>query len=281
MNTQTTLFKKALSNPLSLVGFIIIVCVFLLSMLAPIVAPFDPNYIDVKAILLEPSMQHWMGTDGLGRDVLSRMLYGGRISLLVGLVAVGISTAIGILLGALAGFYRGWVDTLIMRIVDVMLSIPSFFLILAVIAFLTPSIINIMIVIGLTSWMGVTRLVRAEFLSLSEREFVMASRTLGAKNSRLIFTHLLPNSLTPIIVSAVLGVAGAVLMESGLSFLGLGVQAPQASWGNILTDGKEYIQFAWWLSLFPGLAILITVLGYNLLGEGLRDALDPRSGTNH
>lgn len=275
------LLKKALSNPLSLVGFIIIVLIFVLSMLAPIITPYDPNYINVKAILLAPSMQHWMGTDGLGRDVLSRMLFGGRISLLVGLVAVGISTAIGILLGALAGFYRGWVDTMIMRIVDIMLSIPSFFLILAVIAFLTPSIINIMIVIGLTSWMGVTRLVRAEFLSLNDREFVLASRTLGAKNARLIFTHLLPNSLTPIIVSAVLGVAGAVLMESGLSFLGLGVQAPQASWGNILTDGKEYIQFAWWLSLFPGLAILITVLGYNLLGEGLRDALDPRSGSNH
>lgn len=275
-----TVFKKALSNPLALAGFITIMLVLVLSMLAPLIAPYDPNDIDVKAILLEPSMQHWMGTDGLGRDVLSRMLHGGRISLLVGLVAVGISTAIGILLGAIAGFYRGWIDTLIMRLVDVMLSIPSFFLILAVIAFLTPSIINIMIVIGLTSWMGVTRLVRAEFLSLSEREFVTASRTLGAKNVRLIFTHLLPNSLTPIIVSAVLGVAGAVLMESGLSFLGLGVQAPQASWGNILTDGKEYIQFAWWLSLFPGLAILITVLGYNLLGEGLRDALDPRSGSN-
>ncbi len=274
------IFRKALSNPLALAGFVIIMLVFLLSMLAPFISPYDPNNIDVKAILLEPSMQHWMGTDGLGRDVLSRMLHGGRISLLVGLVAVGISTAIGILLGALAGFYRGWVDTFIMRLVDVMLSIPSFFLILAVIAFLTPSIINIMIVIGLTSWMGVTRLVRAEFLSLSEREFVTASRTLGARNTRLIFTHLLPNSLTPIIVSAVLGVAGAVLMESGLSFLGLGVQAPQASWGNILTDGKEYIQFAWWLSLFPGLAILITVLGYNLLGEGLRDALDPRSGSN-
>ena len=280
MNMQTSLIRKTLANPLSLAGFIIILFVFVLSMLAPLVAPYDPNYINVKAILLEPSMQHWMGTDGLGRDVFSRMLYGGRISLLVGLVAVGISTAIGILLGALAGFYRGWVDTVIMRTVDVMLSIPSFFLILAVIAFLTPSIINIMIVIGLTSWMGVTRLVRAEFLSLNDREFVMASRTLGAKNARLIFTHLLPNSLTPIIVSAVLGVAGAVLMESGLSFLGLGVQAPQASWGNILTDGKEYIQFAWWLSLFPGLAILITVLGYNLLGEGLRDALDPRSGSN-
>ena len=273
------LLFKALNNPLSKAGFIIIVVVFLLAMLAPLIAPYDPDEINVKAILIEPTWQHWMGTDGLGRDVLSRMLFGGRISLLVGLVAVGISTVIGIILGAIAGYYRGWVDTVIMRLVDVMLSIPSFFLILAVIAFLTPSIINVMIVIGLTSWMGVTRLVRAEFLSLSGREFVQASRALGAKDTRLIFTHLLPNSLTPIIVSSVLGVAGAVLMESGLSFLGLGVQAPQASWGNILTDGKDYIQFAWWLSLFPGLAILITVLGYNLLGEGLRDALDPRSNS--
>jgi peptide/nickel transport system permease protein len=272
-----TLLSKILSNPLAKAGFMIIVVIFILAMLAPIIAPYDPNAINVKAILLEPSASHLMGTDGLGRDVLSRMLYGGQISLLVGLVAVGISTAIGILLGALAGYYRGWVDTLIMRLVDIMLSIPSFFLILAVIAFLTPSIINIMIVIGLTSWMSVTRLVRAEFMSLTQREFVQASRTLGAKDARLIFRHLLPNSLTPIIVSSVLGVASAVLMESGLSFLGLGVQAPQASWGNILTDGKEYIQFAWWLSLFPGMAILITVLGYNLLGEGLRDALDPRS----
>jgi peptide/nickel transport system permease protein len=271
------ILAKALSNPLALAGFVIIMMMFILAMLASWIAPYDPDAFDVKEILLGPSWQHWMGTDGLGRDVLSRMLFGGRISLLVGLVAVGISTAIGIVLGALAGYYRGWVDTVIMRLVDIMLSIPSFFLILAVIAFLTPSIINIMIVIGLTSWMGVTRLVRAEFLSLSNREFILASRTLGAKDMRLIFIHLLPNSLTPIIVSAVLGVAGAVLLESGLSFLGLGVQAPQASWGNILTDGKEYIQFAWWLSLYPGMAILLTVLGYNLLGEGLRDALDPRS----
>lgn len=271
------LLEKILSNPLAKAGFFIILTAFVLAIFAPLIAPYDPDAINVKAILLAPSSAHWMGTDGLGRDVLSRMLYGSRISLLVGLVAVGISTAIGIVLGALAGYYRGWVDTVIMRLVDVMLSIPSFFLILAVIAFLTPSIINIMIVIGLTSWMGVTRLVRAEFLSLSQREFVQASRTLGAKDFRLIFIHLLPNSLTPIIVSAVLGVASAILMESGLSFLGLGVQAPQASWGNILTDGKEYIQFAWWLSLYPGLAILVTVLGYNLLGEGLRDALDPRA----
>lgn len=275
------LIMKALSNPLALVGFIIILGILVVAILAPYIAPYDPNAIDVKAILLEPSALHYMGTDGLGRDVFSRMLYGARISLLVGVVAVGIATAIGVVLGALAGYYRGWVDVVIMRMVDVMLSIPTFFLILAVIAFLTPSIWNIMVVIGLTSWMGVTRLVRAEFLSLREREFVMASQTLGARDRRLIFKHLLPNSLTPIIVSSVLGVASAVLIESGLSFLGLGVQAPQASWGNILTDGKEYIQFAWWLSLFPGLAILITVLGYNLLGEGLRDALDPRSANKN
>ena len=268
---------KALSNPLALSGFIIIAAILLLAMFAPIISPYDPDAIDVKAILLPPSSEHLMGTDGLGRDVFSRMLYGARISLLVGIVAVGIATAIGVVLGAVSGYYRGWVDVFIMRMVDVMLSIPTFFLILAVIAFLTPSIWNIMIVIGLTSWMGVTRLVRAEFLSLRNREFVMASETLGARDTRLIFSHLLPNSLTPVIVTSVLGVASAVLIESGLSFLGLGVQAPQASWGNILTDGKEYIQFAWWLSLFPGLAILITVLGYNLLGEGLRDVFDPRS----
>ncbi|PPC94267.1 MAG: peptide ABC transporter permease [Methylotenera sp.] len=269
--------KKLLANPLVLIGAFIIISILLLALIAPLIAPYDPEAIDVKAILLAPSSMHWMGTDGLGRDVFSRMLYGARISLMVGFVAVGIATAIGIFLGAIAGYYRGWVDTVIMRSVDVMLSIPTFFLILAVIAFLTPSIWNIMIVIGLTSWMGVTRLVRAEFLSLRNREFVLAAQTLGAKDARLIFTHLLPNSLTPIIVSSILGIASAVLVESGLSFLGLGVQAPQASWGNILTDGKEYIQFAWWLSLFPGLAILITVLGYNLLGDGLRDAFNPRS----
>jgi peptide/nickel transport system permease protein len=269
--------RQIISNPMSLGGFIIIASIMLLAITAPLIAPFDPNAIDVQAILLPPSNTHWMGTDGLGRDVFSRMLYGARISLMVGIVSVGIATVVGVVLGALAGYYRGWVDTIIMRMVDVMLSIPTFFLILAVIAFLTPSIWNIMIVIGLTSWMGVARLVRAEFLSLRSREFVMASETLGAGDGRLIFRHLLPNSLTPIIVSSVLGIASAVLVESGLSFLGLGVQAPQASWGNILTDGKEYIEFAWWLSLFPGLAILMTVLGYNLLGEGLRDALDPRN----
>ncbi len=275
--TGGDVMKLVWQNPLTLIGFIIISSILLLAAIAPLIAPYDPNAIDVKAILLAPSQLHLMGTDGLGRDVFSRMLYGARISLMVGFVAVGIATLVGIVLGAIAGFYRGWVDTVIMRTVDVMLSIPTFFLILAVIAFLSPSIWNIMIVIGLTSWMGVTRLVRAEFLSLRNREFVLAAQALGAKDFRLIFGHLLPNSLTPIIVSSILGIASAVLVESGLSFLGLGVQAPQASWGNILTDGKEYIQFAWWLSLFPGLAILLTVLGYNLLGDGLRDAYNPRS----
>ena len=269
--------KRVLRNPLAFWGFVIIASVLALALLAPLLSPYDPDAVDVKSILLAPSTAHLMGTDSLGRDVFSRMLYGARISLLVGFVAVGIATVIGVILGAISGYYRGWVDVAIMRLVDVMLSIPTFFLILAVIAFLTPSIWNIMIVIGLTSWMGVTRLVRAEFLSLREREFVLASATLGARDHRLIFRHLLPNSLTPVIVSFVLGVASAVLVESGLSFLGLGVQPPQASWGNILTEGKEYIQFAWWLSFFPGMAILLTVLGYNLLGEGLRDALDPRN----
>ncbi len=269
--------KKFIGNSLALAGLVIITTVLFAAILAPIISPYDPNFIDINSILIAPSYDHIMGTDGLGRDVFSRMLYGAQISLLVGFVAVGISTGIGIILGSIAGFYRGWVDSLIMRIVDVVLSIPSFFLILAVIAFLTPSIWNIMIVIGLTSWMGVTRLVRAEFLSLRSREYVMASEAMGSSDIKIILLHLLPNSMTPIIVSSVLGIASAVLVESGLSFLGLGVQAPTASWGNILTDGKEYIQFAWWLSLFPGLAILLTVLGYNLLGEGLRDILDPKN----
>jgi peptide/nickel transport system permease protein len=204
------------------------------------------------------------------------MLYGARISLLVGFVAVGISTLIGSILGALAGYYGGWVDALVMRFVDIMLCFPTFFLILAVIAFLDPSIWNIMIVIGLTSWMGVARLIRAEFLSLRQRDFVLAAQALGASDLRLIFRHILPNAMSPVLVSATLGVAGAILTESALSFLGIGVQPPTPSWGNMLIVGKQTLGSAWWLSVFPGLAILITVLGYNLLGEGVRDALDPR-----
>lgn len=253
-----------------------VLALFFAGALAPVVSPFNPNDIDRKHILEPPGISHPLGTDDLGRDVLSRMLYGSRISLSVGFIAVGIATVIGVIIGAVSGYYGRWTDRIIMRVIDIMLSIPTFFLILAVIAFVGPSIWNIMIIIGLTSWMGVARLVRAEFLSLKEREFVLAAKALGASNMRIIFKHIMVNSLAPVFVSAVLGVASAILVESALSFLGLGVQPPTPSWGNILTLGKDNIEIAWWLSVFPGLAILITVLVYNLVGEGLRDALDPR-----
>ncbi len=263
-------------NRMAMTGLALVLGLFLVSIFAPWLAPFDPDAIDLKQVLMPPSPQHLLGTDTLGRDVLSRIIYGSRVSLKVGFVAVGLATLIGLLIGAVAGYYGGLVDQVLMRLVDLMLCIPVFFLILAVIAGLGPSIWNIMVVIGLTSWMGVARLVRAEFLSLREREFVAAARALGASDARLIFRHMLPNALAPVMVSATLGVAGAILTESALSFLGLGVQPPTPSWGNILTAGKDNIEIAWWLSLFPGLAILITVMSYNLLGEGIREAVDPR-----
>jgi peptide/nickel transport system permease protein len=263
-------------NRLAMSGLLMVGGLFLVSLAAPWLAPYDPSFIDLKQVLMPPSADHWLGTDPLGRDVLSRIIYGSRVSLKVGFVAVGLATLIGLIVGALAGYYGGWVDLALMRFVDLMLCFPSFFLILAVIALLEPSIWNIMVVIGVTGWMGVARLVRAELLSLKERDFVLAARALGASDARLILRHLLPNALAPVMVSATLGVAGAILTESALSFLGLGVQPPTPSWGNILTAGKDNIEIAWWLSVFPGLAILITVMSYNLLGEGIREAIDPR-----
>lgn len=263
-------------NRLAAIGGAFVLLVFIVSILAPVLSPYDPSAIDIKNILIGPSLAHPLGTDDLGRDVLSRMIWGGRVSLKVGFVAVGIATLIGVILGSIAGYYGGAVDSLIMRAVDIMLSIPTIFLVLAVIAILEPSIINIMIVIGLTSWMEPARLIRAEFMSIKEREFVIAARALGANDFRIMLKHVLPNGLSPILVSATMGVGGAILIESGLSFLGLGVQPPTPSWGSLLASGKDNIEIAWWLSAFPGLAILITVLGYNLLGEGIRDALDPR-----
>jgi peptide/nickel transport system permease protein len=273
---QREFWARLKRNRMAMTGLGLVLGLFVVSIFAPWLAPYDPNHIDLKQVLMAPSQAHLLGTDTLGRDVFSRIIFGSRVSLKVGFVAVGLATLIGLLVGALAGYYGGWVDSALMRLVDLMLCFPAFFLILAVIAVLEPSIWNIMAVIGLTSWMGVARLVRAEFLSLREREFVTAARALGAGDVRLILRHMLPNALAPVMVSATLGVAGAILTESALSFLGLGVQPPTPSWGNILTAGKDNIEIAWWLSVFPGLAILITVMSYNLLGEGIREAIDPR-----
>ena len=263
-------------NRFAAAGLVVIVALFLISLSASFITPYHPDAIDAWHVLLPPSADHWFGTDELGRDVFTRVIYGARVSLKVGFAAVGIAVLIGTVVGLFAGFYGGWIDSLLMRVVDIMLCFPTFFLILAVIAMLEPSIWYIMVIIGLTGWMGVARLVRAEVLSLKSRDFVQAARVLGASDLRIIFRHILPNALSPVLVSATLGVAGAILTESALSFLGIGVQPPTPSWGNILTSGKDYIEFAWWLSLFPGVAILVTVLSYNLVGEGIRDALDPR-----
>ncbi len=263
-------------NPLSLMALFIIILLGVTAIFAPVIAPYSPTEIDVDNVLAPPGLRHPFGTDELGRDVLSRMIYGARVSLSVGFVAVGIAIMIGTLIGAVAGYYGGRIDSILMRFVDIMLTFPTIFLILAVVIIIEQNIWTIMVVIGLTGWMDVARLVRAEFLSIKEREFVQAAKAVGVDNLRIIFRHILPNALAPVFVAAVFGIAGAILTESALSFLGFGIRPPEPSWGNILTSGKDNIEVAWWLSLFPGLAIFITTLSYNLVGETLRDSLDPR-----
>ncbi|KAA0895091.1 oligopeptide ABC transporter permease [Oryzomonas rubra] len=273
---RAVFWPRLARNRFAVAGAIVVLLMLAVALLAPLIVHFGPNEINAREVLDPPSLRHWFGTDDLGRDVFSRIVYGARISLLVGFAAAGIAVLIGTVLGLVAGFYGGWIDNILMRVVDIMFCFPTFFLILAVITFLRPSIWYIMIVIGLTGWMGVARLVRAETLSIREMDYIMAARCIGCSDRRIIFRHILPNAVSPALVAATLGIAGAILTESALSFLGIGVQPPTPSWGNILTSGKDYIEFAWWLSLFPGLAILVTVLAYNLLGEGVRDALDPR-----
>lgn len=241
-----------------------------------------PTAALIPAVDLPLFGAYLLGTDELGRDVFARMLQGSFVSLSIGFIAVSISVIIGIAFGGLAGFYGNLklgfisVDTLIMRFTDIMLCFPTFFLILTVVALLPPSIYNIMIVIGLTSWMGTTRFVRAEFLSLREQDFVLAAQALGLPERRIIFRHMVPNAVAPVLVSATIGVASAILTESGLSFLGFGVRPPYATWGNILADGKDFIFDAPWLFFIPGFAILIVVLAFNLVGEGMREALNPK-----
>ena len=220
--------NKSLASGIMIIGFFAVI-----ALLAAWISPYDPSAIDQESLLRQPSVAHWFGTDGLGRDILSRMIYGARISLSIGLVAVGIATALGLLLGAISGYYGGVVDSLIMRFVDIMLCFPTFYAILAVVAIRGPSIMNIMVIIGLTSWMGPARLIRGEILSLKEREFIQAARSIGASPARIIVRHLIPNGAGPVLVNMTMGIAGAILIESGLSFLGLGVQPPVPSWGNI------------------------------------------------
>jgi peptide/nickel transport system permease protein len=260
-------------NPYLAAGLAIIGMMCLVALLAPALSPYDPAAIDQQNLLSAPSDLHLFGTDSLGRDLLSRMIFGSRVSLSIGLIAVGIAVFMGVAFGSVAGYYGGWVDSLIMRAADVMLCFPTVFLILAVVALTEPSIVNIMAIIGLTSWMGPARLVRGEVLSLKEREFIQAERALGASSARIIVRHLIPNALGPVLVHATLGIASAILLESGLSFLGLGVQPPAASWGNILIESKSTLGIAWWITVFPGFAILLTILGFNFISEGLKKVI--------
>ena len=238
--------------------------------------PMNPNATNLEAKLLPPSATNWLGTDNLGRDVLSRMVAGSTISLTVGFVAMAVSLGIGIFIGAVSGYFGGWIDNLLMRIVDALLCFPSFFLILTAIAILGPNIWIIIAVIGLVSWTGTARLVRAEFLTLRESEYVRAARSMGQSGWNIIFRHIMPNAAAPIFVTAIVSIPDAILVESGLSFLSFGVPPPQATWGNIIADGKTYILDAWWLIVFPGLAIFTASLAFYIVGDALRRASETR-----
>jgi len=263
-------FKPAIA------GLVMIAFIALLAIFAPLVSPYDPYEINTAVRGAAPSLAHPFGIDEVGRDMLSRTIYGSRIAMLVGLSATGISLVIGVLVGASAGYFGGFVDAILSRIVDALIAFPLLVLLIAMAAALGPSLRNVIIIIGVTVWGQYARVVRAEVLSLREREFVTAARTVGATDSRIIIRHIIPNVLGPIIVLASLSVAGIILLEAALSFLGLGVQPPTPSWGSMLSAGRTYILTYPHIAFFPGLAIVVTVLGFNLLGDGLRDALDPR-----
>jgi peptide/nickel transport system permease protein len=260
-------------------ALLVIVTLYLVALITPFLAPFDPTLqaVDLAATRLQaPGGAHPLGTDQYARDVLSRLLYGSRISLSIGFIAVSISITIGTLVGAIAGFFGGAVDSVIMRFVDMVISFPRLILLITIIALFEPSIFLIVVVLGLTQWPQVTRIVRGEVLSLREREFIQAGKALGFSRPRIILRHVIPNVLAPVIVAATLGIGDTIVLEAGLSFLGMGVQAPTASWGSIVADGRNNLLGAWWISTFSGLAIVFTVVAFNLAGDGLRDALDPR-----
>ncbi len=269
-------FGRVRKNPGAMAGLVVLILIVLIAIFAPLVAPYDPIRQNTQLIRTGPSLDHPFGTDSFGRDVLSRVMYGGRYSLPVGLVAVAIASFFGVLAGLAAGYYGRWVDSIIMRIVDMMLAFPGILLVMAIVAILGGSLLNLMIAVGLSSIPDYTRVVRGSVLAVRESEYITAARVLGTSNRSIMLKHILPNILPPIIVLATLGIAGAIILGSTLSFLGLGIQPPTPEWGSMLSDGRTILRNSWWVSFFPGLAIMLTVLAINLLGDGLRDALDPR-----
>jgi peptide/nickel transport system permease protein len=239
--------------------------------------PYSYSEYDLNSIVAPPGPKHLLGTDEQGRDLFARMIHGSRVSILIGFIAVAIYVAIGIIIGSIAGYYGGWIDIVISRFIEIVMCFPTFFLILTILALVEPNLVSVMVVIGLTSWTGIARIVRGEFLKLREMDFVTASRAVGARDPWIIARHILPNSLAPVLVSATFGIASTILIESSLSFLGFGVQPPTPSWGDILSQSRIFMDFAWWLTLIPGFAIFITITAYNLVGEGLQDAIDPKA----
>ncbi|MGV2910216.1 oligopeptide ABC transporter permease [Bacillus safensis] len=277
--TMLRLFcEKFFKNKLAVAGSVILLIIIFSAIFAPVIAPYAPEHQDLLKRLQPPSAEHFMGTDKFGRDIFSRVLYGARVSLLVGFVSVVGAITIGTVVGAVAGYFKGFIDSLLMRFVDVVLSIPDIFLLITLVTIFKPGIDKLILIFALTGWTTTARLIRSEFLSLRTREFVLAARTIGTKNHVIIFSHILPNCIGPIIVSATLKVGSVILAESTLSYLGFGIQPPTASWGNMLQDAQNFsiMVQAWWYPLFPGLLILLTVLCFNFLGDGLRDALDPK-----
>jgi len=271
--------KRFMSHRLAMIGAVILLFLAICAIFAPLLAPYDPNAINLVHISEGPSSTHWFGTDSVGRDILSRVLYGARISLSVGVVAVSIYLTIGFLLGAIAGYAGGLVDTSIMRFTDIMMCFPTFVLILILVGMVGPNIFNIMLVIGLFGWPGIARLVRGQVLQLRELDYVLAARALGGTSKYVMFRHILPNVIGPLTVAGSLGIAGAILSEAGLSFLGLGVVKPMPSWGSMLSDARNPSTMATqpWLWITPGLLISLAVLSANFIGDGLRDAFDVKS----
>ena len=268
--------RRYLRHRIALVGTIVMLLIVLACVLAPLISSYDPTKTSILDRYAPPGGEHPMGTDDLGRDQFTRILYGGQISILIGLLSVLLSLLIGTVIGALAGFFGGWVDNLLMRFTDFALAFPSLFLLILLVSVFGSQFWIIVLVIGGLRWMSTARLVRSSFLSLKEKEFVEAARAVGSNGWRIAVQHIMPNALSPLIVTATLGMAGGIIAESSLSFLGLGIQKPLASWGNMLQDAQDVVNSAPWLAIFPGLMIFLTVLSINFIGDGLRDALDPR-----